>query len=532
MANERLAQYNTYQENHLGFKGIIAGVADELIPDGYVPDMENLKITVEGLASAIPNPNVYEPPTGETDLKSIFVWQKDDGTKMLLAQYGANLYKWDVSLTPDNWTKITKGSPAVAAFGSTAKASFAAGMGDKVYIAQEDTHVMSYSGAALVEIPNGPKGKYISLWKNRFVVAGVTAFYGDTVNAGDTGSPETITSVSMVIWSNIGLLDSLNGGSRHDNGWYAGSAIDLRTPENSRCTGLLPVEENLLLFTESAIFTFSGYAESNFTLFDYYHGANTPKANAVVSAGGIFYIAPDGFFQLSKEPKNISEAVRPLIDPANATVSCAYYDGRLWFMSGGTLVALNKSTGSWEKYRLGGLYTDDVGVQSLVYGADYLYVGTATGHILKVGETNPTTVGYRPWYLKTPVLNQGITTGQKRYKAAYIYAKNTSSRLDASYATDYGSDVSIIPAIEGIQSGDKWGTMLWGNDLTIPHDPVQDATPGAGHWSGANADMMIYKRFIVSQLARTIRFLFQGTGEGALLGYAIVYTPKRKFGVR
>jgi hypothetical protein len=523
MANERLAQYNTYQETHLGFKGIIAGVADELIPDGYVPDMENLKITVEGIASAIPNPNVYAPPTGQTDLKSIFVWQRDDGTKLLLAQYGTHLYKWDVSLTPDAWTEIFKGTPADdAAFGSTAKASFAAGMGDKVYIVQEATHMMSYDGTTLVELWNGPMGKYVSLWKNRYFVAGVTHFYGLAASTTAHGTETDATSTGTVIWSNINIADDTHGGATHDNGWYTGSIVELRTPENSRCTGLLPVEENLLMFTESAIFTFSGYTEENFSLFDYYHGANTPKENAIVSAGGVFYVSPDGFFQLSKEPKIISEAIKPLIDPSDSVVSCAYYDDRLWFLTGGTLVALNKGNASWEKYRLGGLYgTTETGVQNIVYGADYLYIGTSTGYILKVGESNAVTPGYRPWYLNTPVLNQGITTGQKRYKSVYIYAKNTSSRLNAAYATDYGADVSIIPTIDGIQSGHKWGELIWGTD----------------EWSGANADMMIYKRFIVSQLARTIRFTFgnsdvNGNAEGALLGYAIVYTPKRKFGVR
>ena len=55
---ERLAQSNAFQEDHLGFKGIFAGISDELIPEGYVPDMENLKITQEPMVAAIPNPTL------------------------------------------------------------------------------------------------------------------------------------------------------------------------------------------------------------------------------------------------------------------------------------------------------------------------------------------------------------------------------------------------------------------------------------------------------------------------------------------
>jgi hypothetical protein len=533
MANERLAQYNTFQENHLGFKGIIAGVADELIPDGYVPDMENLKITVEGIASAIPNPNVMEPPTDETDLKAIFVWQKDDGTNVLMAQYGVHLFKWTTQ-----WEQIFKGTPADdVAFATTAKASFAAGMGNKVYIAQEATHVMSYDGATLVELWNGPMGKYITLWKNRLFVGAVTHFYGLSASTTGHGTETDASSNGMVIWSNIwtdnAIPDDMHGGATHDNGWYTGSIIDLRTPENSACTGLLPVEENLLMFTASAIFSFSGYAESNFALFDYYHGANTPKNNAVVTAGGVFYVSKDGFYQLGKEPRKISEIVSPLTDPSDTIVSCAYHDGRVWFLTGGTLVALNVSTGSWEKYRLGGLYgTHDVGTQNIIYAADYLYIGTDSGHILIEGVSNSLTPGYRPWYLRTPVLNQGITSANKRYKTMFIYAKNTSDTMEVSYSPDYGSNISIFPSVVGSQSGDRWGTMLWGNDLTVAHTPAQEVTASHGHWSAANADMTIYKREVIYPVARTIKFTFEGTGEGALLGYAIVYTPKRKYGVR
>jgi hypothetical protein len=282
--------------------------------------------------------------------------------------------------------------------------------------------------------------------------------------------------------------------------------------------------------------------ESNFTLYDYYHGANTPRNNAVVGAGGVFYISNDGFYTLSKEPKAISESVRPLIDPSNATVSCAYYDNRVWFLTGGKLVALNAATGNWEKYNLGGLYRYynnttqkwediDKGIQNTVYAADYLYIGTTTGQILVVGQPNSMTPGYRKWYLKTPVLNQGITTADKRYKTLFVYAKNTSSKIDASYSVDYGGYMSVAPTISGIQSGSLWGQMYW--------EPYNEAAPHLhGVWSEANADMEVYKRQIIVDLARTIRLLFQSsseagnTNEGALLGYAIVYTPKRKYGVR
>lgn len=527
---EQLPQFNTYQEDHLGFKGIFAGISDELVPMGYVLDMENLKITQEGLAAAIQNPTVIAPPEGETALTSMFVWQKDDGTNILLAQYGAKLYKR--AGAPLVWVEVQKA--AANAFGSTKKASYAAGMNNQLFIAQEDTQCLNYDGTTLAAMWNGPKGKYITLWKNRLWVGCLTSFYGMSTTATSNGT-ETTTVVggalkSAVIWSNINLAEVLHitDASHYDNGWSPLSIIELKTPENALCTGLLPAQETLLMFTASAVFKFSGYSEDTFTSYNSYNGADTPKDGTIITAGGVFYVSEDGFFVLSAlkteydTPKKISEAVKPLINLTSGVVSCATFDGRIWFCTGGTLVALNAATGSWEKYKLGGLYgATDVGAQNIVYAFDHLYVGTLTGYILLPDVPNATAVGYRPWYLQTPTLNQGVTTALKRFTSLFIYAKNTFDTIYASYSPDRGNNVTINPAIVGITTGDLWGTMLWG----------AEATTGHGHWSPVNIGMVVYKRLFSLPLARTISFLFTGNGDGALLGYAVVYRYKRKFGI-
>lgn len=585
MANERLAQYNTFQENHLGFKGIMAGVASELTPEGYVPDMENLKISVEGMAAAISNPTRIAPPTGQTDLKAMFVWQKDDGTNKLLAQYGANLYIWSGSAwsyvqkngttlgvaitnadatsitvvagtaqpmpftikidselmsvtagaTGTTWT-VTRGTEGttkathiissqllVPAFLSILKASFASGMLDKLYIAQEATQCMSYDGTTLSGLPNGPMGKYITLWKNRFFIGGVTKFYGLAASTVVNGEATAVTSGDAVMWSNINIVDDLHGGATHDNGWYLGSIVYLKTPESSSCTGIFPIGENLYMFCESAIFQFSGYAESSFSLFDVYHGMNAPKGNAIIGAGSVFYISSDGFFILKEIPEKISIPVKALISTTSSNVSCAYFDSRVWFSSGSTLVALNVGTGAWEKYKFGGDYSGtDYGAQSIVYAADHLYVGTSgtSGGSIFIIDTAAS--GYRPWYLETPTLNQGITSTDKRYKSLFVYAKNSDDAMNVSFSLNYSGSLGISPSLVGVQIGDLWGVMLWG----------AEETEGHGHWCSDVSEMTIYKRYIVAPLGRTISFRFSGSGDGALLGYGVVYTPKRKFGVR
>jgi len=540
---EQLAQFNTYQEDHLGFKGIFAGVADELIPMGYVPDMENLKITQEGVVAAIPNPTTIAPPTGETSLTSMYVWQKDKifghfwgtinwndnwaeviGEKIFLAQYGAKLYK-RVG-TPLAWVEVQKGG--ANAFDSTKKASYAAGMNGQLFIAQADTQCMRFDGTTLSAMWNGPKGKYITLWKNRLWVGCLTSFYGMSTTAVSNGTETTADESggleSAVIWSNINLAEVLNDTdiSHFDNGWSTLSMIELKTPENTICTGLLPAQETLLMFTASAIFKFTGFSETDFSSYNSYNGGDTPRDGCVITASGVFYISGDGFFVLSTlkteydTPKKISETVKSLINLTSGVVSCANFDSRIWFLTGGTLVALNSATGAWEKYKLGGFYgATDVGVQNIVYAFDHLYVGTSTGYILEPDVPNAIAVGYRPWYLQTPTLNQGVTTALKRFTSLFIYAKNTFDTINCSYCADRRGNMTINPPISGDYSGVPWEKILW----------------GTSNWSLENSGMVVYKRLFSLPLARIISLRLAGKGDGALLGYAIVYRYKRKIGV-
>jgi hypothetical protein len=515
MATERLVQYNTFQDNHLGFKGILSGVADEIIPDGYVPDMENLRISVEGIAESVIKPAKIVPPTGQTALKSMFVWQKDDGTNTLLAQFGTKLYRWKGTFTGDgsDWLEIKNGTSD--AFSSANPASFAGGMMNECYIAQENTQLMKLTSSfVLSTLPNGPKARYITIWKNRIFLAYITTSYGMSSTSGTNGTANTTLRPAGVYWSNVNLMEVLHDtdSSHYDNG-FPELQLNLTTPENSEATGMLPVKENLVLFCKSAIFTFSGYSNNTFSLFDYYHGANTPKNNALVVAGGAYYVSEDGYFTLAQEPKPISLPVVQLIHPESSLVSCAYFDSRIWFCTGHSLTAMNINNGNWERYEYG---THNVETQDIVYSADHLYLGMSSGAIYILDVNDSTGSGYMNWYLQTPVHNQGLTSADKRYKTLFVFMKNSSAPTKISYSLDYSSERNIIPDIVGADDGDKWGTMLW----------------GTGTWSETSQNMETYKRFVISDVARTIKLRFSGSGKASLLGYSIVFTPKRKMGVR
>jgi hypothetical protein len=591
---ERLAQYETLQENHLGFKGILSGIAEELIPEGFVPDMENLRISTEGIVEAVHLPIYYSPPTGITSgAKSIFTWQTDSGVNRLFAQYERRIFEYisgdansggsdtthwhelrregtdltsDIEIgdnhahvtagwlfdsftvtisgifmtvasggTTTTWTLSanaaehhTSGTHVmVEALNSDARAAFIGGMGNDLLVVNHDTQVIMYDGTAvnpefIAQVPSSgatashaPKGDYMAIWKNRVFVAGNVTGYATTDHAGD--SPAATSEMFGMIYSTIGLGEG-NTGLGFDGGWTTQSSIvQFRTSENSQITGLLPIEGALLVFLESAIFSFSGYSNDTFNAIDIYHGANTPKQNAIVRAGGIYYISDDGIYALGDTPQKISKNIDEFLDTASDNnQSCTYWDDRLWFASNGHLVAMKIDSGSWEKYNIAN--------QDLIYGSDHLYLTTTNGRIYNFYDE---TTSYLAWYLETPVLNQGITTADKRYKSLFVYHRVSADSIVTKVYSDYSETATnVTPDITSVVTGHTWG-LTSSHASTSLHWNVDE-------WSAIKRDIEVVQRYLYIQngIARTIKIKFNGTGDVGLLGYSIVYKPKRKFGVR
>jgi hypothetical protein len=579
---ERLAQYETLQENHLGFKGILSGIAEELIPEGFVPDMENLRISTEGIVEAVHLPKHINIPTGiaASAPLSLFMWQKDNGDDVLFAQYSNRLFKyysatwtelrraegtlhgainnsvtaitthaasiltvpftikidteimhvtnegsgtdWTVERAQEGTTIAAHNDDSVIyidAFNSSAKAAYAGGMGNEVYIVNRTTQMLEYDDSTLQHympssgyVSHAPMGDYIAVWKNRIFISGNIKLYATTA-AKDTAVSAT-DYVFGLVYSNL-LAEEKNTGSGFDGGFPVGSSlVQFRTAEHSQITGMIPVGENLLIFLESAIFSFSGYSNDSFNAIDIYHGANTPMQNAVVRAGGLYFISGDGIYALGELPQKISKNIDKFLDTTTGNFSCAYWDDRLWFATNGHLVAMNMSTGNWEKYNLTG--------QDLVYSTPtYLYITNTDGSIYTMGDDDTTLL---TWYLETPVLNQGITTADKRYRSIFIYHMAYADAITLVCYPDYSDTATnVTPTVTSSVTGHVWGatdetyTLHWGVD----------------EWSEMSRDIEVSQRSfaIPNGVARTIKIKFSGTGDVGLLGYAITYKPKRKFGI-
>ena len=558
---QRLPQPNTWEEPCLGFKGILNNVNPELLPDGYVSDMENLETTIEGMPESIANPTLLGT-IASGNIIAFFAWQKDDGTIIYLCQSGTKIYRW----ITDAWFRIKT-------FTSSAKVSFASGMADTVYIVHPVDGLWSYTGTLLVTALTGTvevvtastavvgtttafdtelvvgdrikigtetftvsvitnathltlssnylgagasgltaytdvkavvvsahanaTGKYITLWKNRFFVAGNTT-YPQRISWCKINDPTDWTTADIT------------------------GVVDFRTAEDSRITGIIPVGDILYVTSESASFSLSGYSNVTFESFPYNYSLDQPVSNAIVNAeGGVYFIGRDGIFSVGERntpPKRISMPIDSLVDYTSAIKSCAYWKSKVYFLIGTKIFILNLVTGFWEKRSYSSM--------SLIYSFDHLWLGTSAGSAYKL---DVGTTGYLTWYLTTKVHNEGITVLQKRYKTLYVFYKTTSTAntINVDLYEDYSNQAQRIGSFDtSVGATGAYYQLV----ATVDADAAQW---GYDVYSSAYiGNIDVKKLYAFIGVARTVSLKFSGEGRVGLLGYTLAFKPKRRIGVR
>jgi hypothetical protein len=286
---------------------------------------------------------------------------------------------------------------------------------------------------------------------------------------------------------------------------------------------MIPVGDTLYITTESASFTFSGYSNTTFESFPYNYSLDQPVNNALVNAeGGVYFIGKDGIFAVqerNKPPKRISEPIDTLADYTSSVKSCAYFNGKVYFLIGTRVFILNLRNGYWEKRSYSNM--------SLIYSFDHLYLGTSTGSVYKL---DVSASGYLPWYLTTKTHNEGITVLQKRYKTIYVFYKttSTSNTINVDLYEDYSTQAQRIGSFDtSVTLADSyyWSNTATGNALiwgTLP-----------SHWSAVYSGNIDVKRlYAFVGVARTISLKFSGTGQVGLLGYTLAFKPRKRKGVR
>ena len=335
-------------ERLYGFQGIATNIEPSLLPDNLLPAATNISFndskitTVKGtqqIGSSLP-----------AAIQMMFMWKKDDGTKVLFAQSGNTLYKY------------SSGWESVKTFNSSAPVSMVGGLFNYVYIMSQDGF-FKYDGATITQINSAPKANYLLLWQT-YLFTG-----GDLKESDGTGSK------FRVRWSPIADA-SLND-------WYSGDAInnyiDFRTSENSTIQGLGVWNRRIIVFTGDSIEEIAGSSPSNFIVNTIYKGHLTTVQNSVAYYDNVYYLSKDGLCIMARDAIMIGDIYKKYWNRNASSFSLAEWKGKLYGNSGSEILMYDTMNKYFEHYSVQGtnkIYSDD----------ENLYIGTTDGKVLKWGE--------------------------------------------------------------------------------------------------------------------------------------------------
>jgi len=449
-----------------GFSGIRGDIEDELLPYGMVADIKNLVIDRStGLLQSVAQPtSLGQVASGE--VLSIFVWEKDDGSKTIFAQVGTDLYY----LSGTTWISLYT-------FSDSSTLSYVSGMLDKMYVMHPVDGLYSYDGTTFSSISTAPKGKYITLWYNRL-------FVGGDLNDG-TYAPYRVR------WSNLNDFTT----------WDANDFVDFRTPENSKITGFKPYKQALYVSTASSI----SAVNLGFQNYEVYKGDLAPKDNLIALLNGFYFVNDFGLYALdgSDVPIKIGTPFKKYWK-ATPPQSLVAFGDKIYYLADDSILVYDTSTKTYTRL----VYGDE----NVLYSADHLYLGTTDGYVY---ELDVPTAGYLDWDVKTKVYNFGFQANRKRPKELYIYWKSTStSSFDVNAYYDYATSPKHLGTVSYTPSGTIWGSFTW----------------GSAPWTAAQGDIVESGMYIYEDLIRTMQLEFSGSGEFGLAGFNIIFKPYRRYG--
>ena len=407
---------NEYILTERGFSGIRGDIEDELLPFGMVADIKNLEVERStGLLQSVAQPtSLGQVASGE--VKSIFLWEKDDGTKTLFAQVGKDLYSYSAS-----WS-------LVHSFSDDTPLSYVSGMLDTMYIMHLTDGLYSYDGTTMTSISGAPKGRYITLWYNRL-------FVGGDLNDG-------VYVPQRVRWSNLNDFTT----------WDANDFIDFRTPENSKITGFKPYKQALYVSTNSSI----NAINLNFNNYELYSGDIAPKDNLIALLNGFYFVSEHGLYALtdSDTPVKIGEPFKKYWSSADPQSLVAFGD-KLYYLAKDNILVYDTATQTYTRLVYGN--------ESILYSADHLYLGTTDGYVY---ELDVPSSGYLEWSFKTRVHDFGFPSNKKRPLEVLVYWKtNSTSSFNLNADFDYVTTPMSLGEITYTPSGTIWGSFVWGSAL-------------------------------------------------------------------
>jgi hypothetical protein len=465
------------------FRGLFTAEPATLIPDDYLADMSNLRVTDFGTLMSVPKPEEFSVslPSPRYPIESIsmpwllyigmggLVYLSTDPAVLLANDNGAYGFKFIEFLGRDYTFTRDEGL-------------FDAITHDKI-----DAPLVGYQEAGYDERLDFQCNAICS-YECRLWIA-----YGSLLRGSGKGkTPDSV--------------DEVNGNRKVFGAWTGPNAnIYVRFTDDSQITHLFSMYNGLYIFTPGHVYTLTQFWGGTTNCL--YAGQNLPQKVGtgvrqfpLCTGRAIYYVRNNAFYKFETEPVSLSTV---LSLPNLLAYYVTEYDNRLWFLvsTAGApigvevnyLYALNKTTKVWEKYDIqltpkGATYYDTLtamiaGPQETSPAYDTLYLGTSLGLILRwySGQAETDTL---PWMLVTKAFSPSMDFAHQGVKMKVDYL-----------AQDETSEVIVTSYLDGVE-GCRFSFDMEGNLGDFMHRDFDIPT---------------------NEVCNTLQFKLEGTGKATLI---------------
>lgn len=464
-----------------GFKGLFNAIPPQAIGDEYLADMKNLHVTEFGILQSVPVPTELDLmlPEPKFWIHSI--------SRPFLTYIGMAGYCYE------GGNKLMEADDQLMGF------HFVRYLG-KWYTFTQDEGLFNGMNGTNITTPGAAYGEpkqchAICAYEGRLWIA-----YGNVLRgSGRALDPEAV--------------DMVNGNRKIFGPWTGPNAnIEITFTDDALITGLWAMAGGLYIFTSDHVYTLSTFWGG--VVQPIYQGTNLPNSvycrTFPYSDGQTIYYGRDNaFYSFVNAPQPISAALALDINACYA----AEFNNRIWFLASSAtnpigyevnyLYAMNKVTGSWERYDIQLTPYDAIshlydtltamveGPRATLAGEDDLLIGTSKGKILQWKKNQAETASL-PWSFRT-----------KAYSPSFDVP-----HVPVKFRIDYVSQAATSPVV----------VTTYINGVAAASTITFDMTDGVG---GAYC----HREFdIPSRItAHDVQFLIEGTGKAEIMsvGYSL-----------
>jgi photosystem II stability/assembly factor-like uncharacterized protein len=307
-------------------------------------------------------------------------------------------------------------------------------------------------------------------------------------------------------------VDAVNGNRQVWGAWTGPNAqIEIQFTDDLAITNLFNMTSGLYIFTNDHVYTLAQFWGG--TVNCLYQGRNLPspavRGFPMCDGAAIYYARDKAFYQFVTEPTVISSVLA--LDTKAYYV--ADYDHRLWFLVSSNpvpagreinyLYALNKTTGSWEKYDIqltaydpaAGIYDTLTamveGPRTGAAGNDDLMLGTSLGQIIR-WQSDQVETASLPWTILTKAFSP--TFDQPHTPVKFVIDYMSQSTVSSVVVTVY-IDGERMPTTIRFDMASGLGGVFKHREFDIPSNKT----------------------------ANTVQFKLEGTGKAEILsvGYSL-----------